>query len=159
MNDFEVIGQPVEYYGECHAAFVGLHPCKPFQWWGTALFVAVQAFVRRRQLDDDRRREHVRNIDAIVTQARYLHALRGEWPTAISMPLAPPMPTVRVPVYPKESGLFADAKMAVKFEFRDIRVGMVRNSDGFWSAQFAGSRDPVMFWPAPREAPEWWDAR
>lgn len=133
---------------------------EPFQWWGPALFVAVRAIARRRDDDSLRHRERARAIDSIVMQARYLHALRGSWPTAIAVPFAPPTEYVRVHNYPRVAWTFSESEpMESKFEVRDIRVREVRNSDGFWAATFAGAVDPVMFWPAPREAPEWWKAR
>jgi hypothetical protein len=131
------------------------------RWWGSALLAVAREAVRRRQRDDVCRRER-RLTGVIVAQARYLHGLCGTWPTAIATPYpAPSIPHVRLAERYKPSGRFAadDAPMLARSRVIDIKVDELRNSDGFWAAEIPGRADPVLFWPAPKEPPEWWEAR
>lgn len=96
----------------------------------------------------------------IVLQSRYLHGLRGEWPTSIGIPWPYDGPSVRVPVYPKVEGRFHQSEMSSSYgrtRLVEVRVALVRGLEGFWAARFASVNDPIIFWPAPRGIPKWWE--
>jgi len=99
------------------------------------------------------------SMDAADTQARYMRTLMGKWPTSLLMPSTPKRSHICVHDRQRPS-TFSEHDMALvpRHAYKPVVIylGEVRNSDGFWAAEFEGTRYPVMFWPAPMEPPPWY---
>jgi len=120
------------------------------------LYGVALASVRVRQRQDDRNRQYFFELENALMQARYVHSLCGKWPTSLAMPKHTSVREVRFYDSKRPLLLFTDDPVPMVEPIK-VKVDCCHNTDGFWYAEFADA-EPMMFWPAPREAPVWWTA-